>query len=42
MTPPMKADLEHSGRFTVDVATTPGPKAEAIGMGRRSARTSPI
>lgn len=27
MTPPMKADLEHSGRFTVDVATTPGPKA---------------
>jgi type 1 glutamine amidotransferase len=27
MTPPMKADLEGSGRFTVDVATTPGPKA---------------
>ena len=29
MTPPMKADLERSGRFTVDVATTPGPKAKA-------------
>jgi type 1 glutamine amidotransferase len=28
MTPPMKADLERSGRFTVDVATTPGPKAD--------------
>ncbi len=28
MTPPMKADLERSGRFTVDVVTTPGPKAE--------------
>ena len=28
MTPPMKADLEKSGRFTVDVATTPGPKSE--------------
>jgi uncharacterized protein len=27
MTPPMKADLERSGRFTVDVATTPGPKS---------------
>ena len=27
MTPPMKADLERSGRFTVDVATTPRPKA---------------
>jgi uncharacterized protein len=27
MTPPMKADLERSGRFTVDVATTPAPKA---------------
>src|SRR5271169_7105093 len=27
MTPPMKADLERSGRFTVDVTTTPGPKA---------------
>ena len=27
MTPPMKADLEQSDRFTVDVATTPGPKA---------------
>jgi type 1 glutamine amidotransferase len=27
MTPPMKADLERSGRFTVDVVTTPGPKA---------------
>jgi type 1 glutamine amidotransferase len=27
MTPPMKAALEGSGRFTVDVATTPGPKA---------------
>src|SRR2546423_1531146 len=27
MTPPMKADLERSGRFSVDVATTPGPKA---------------
>jgi len=26
MTPPMKAELERSGRFTVDVATTPGPK----------------
>ncbi len=29
MTPPMKADLESSGRFTVDVATTPGPKSSA-------------
>ena len=29
MTPPMKADLERSGRFTVDVATTPRPKAPA-------------
>lgn len=28
MTPPMKADLEHSGRFTVDVVTTPGPKSQ--------------
>ncbi len=28
MTPPMKADLERSGRFTVDVATTPAPKAQ--------------
>jgi type 1 glutamine amidotransferase len=27
MTPPMKADLEKSGRFTVDVVTTPGPKS---------------
>ena len=27
MTPPMKADLERSGRFTVDVVTTPGPKS---------------
>jgi uncharacterized protein len=27
MTPPMKADLERSGRFSVDVATTPGPKS---------------
>jgi uncharacterized protein len=27
MTPPMKADLERSGRFTVDVLTTPGPKS---------------
>jgi uncharacterized protein len=27
MTPPMKADLEHSGRFTVDVVTSPGPKS---------------
>jgi len=27
MTPPMKADLEQSGRFTVDVATTPPPKS---------------
>lgn len=26
MTPPMKADLEASGRFVVDVATTPSPK----------------
>lgn len=25
----MKADLESSGRFTVDVATTPGPKSSA-------------
>ena len=33
MTPPMKADLERSGRFTVDVATTPGPKAPSIGLG---------
>jgi type 1 glutamine amidotransferase len=29
MTPPLKADLERSGRFTVDVATTPGPKSSA-------------
>jgi uncharacterized protein len=28
MTPPMKADLERSGRFTVDVVTTPGPKSK--------------
>jgi type 1 glutamine amidotransferase len=28
MTPPMKAALEQSGRFTVDVATTPGPKSK--------------
>jgi type 1 glutamine amidotransferase len=27
MTPPMKADLEKSGRFTVDVATTPPAKS---------------
>jgi hypothetical protein len=27
MTPPMKAELERSGRFTVDVVTTPAPKA---------------
>jgi len=27
MTPPMKATLEKSGRFTVEVATTPGNKA---------------
>jgi type 1 glutamine amidotransferase len=27
MTPLMKTDLERSGRFTVDVVTTPGPKA---------------
>jgi type 1 glutamine amidotransferase len=27
MTPPMKADLERSGRFTVDVATTPPAKS---------------
>jgi type 1 glutamine amidotransferase len=27
MTPPMKADLEQSGRFAVEVATTPGPKS---------------
>ena len=27
MTPPMKADLERSGRFIVDVVTTPGPKS---------------
>lgn len=27
MTPPMRADLERSGRFTVDVVTTPAPKA---------------
>ena len=27
MTPPMKADLERSGRFVVDVATTPGQDA---------------
>jgi type 1 glutamine amidotransferase len=26
MTPPMKSDLERSGRFSVDVATTPAPK----------------
>jgi type 1 glutamine amidotransferase len=29
MTPPMKADLERSGRFIVDVATTPPPKSPA-------------
>ncbi|MFO0888518.1 MAG: ThuA domain-containing protein [Isosphaeraceae bacterium] len=29
MTPPMKADLERSGRFLVDVATTPPPKSPA-------------
>ena len=28
MTPPMKAELEQSGRFTVDVATTPGRKSK--------------
>ena len=28
MTPPMKADLERSGRFTVDVVTTPDAKAK--------------
>lgn len=28
MTPPMKADLERSGRFVVDVATTPDRKAD--------------
>ncbi len=27
MTPPMKADLEQSGRFAVDVVTTPPPKS---------------
>ena len=27
MTPPMKADLERSGRFTVDVLTSPAPKS---------------
>ncbi len=27
MTPPMKTDLEHSGRFTVDVVTTPPAKS---------------
>jgi uncharacterized protein len=27
MTPPMKADLERSERFAVDVLTTPGPKS---------------
>jgi type 1 glutamine amidotransferase len=27
MTPALKAELERSGRFTVDVATSPGPKA---------------
>ncbi len=27
MTPPMKADLENSGRFTVDVVTTPAAKS---------------
>jgi type 1 glutamine amidotransferase len=29
MTPPMTADLEKTGRFTVDVATTPDNKAKA-------------
>lgn len=29
MTPPMKADLEASGRFAVDVATTPPAKSPA-------------
>ena len=28
MTPSMKADLERSGRFTVDVVTTPGPNSK--------------
>ena len=30
MTPPMKADLERSGRFTVDVVTTPAPKSKPV------------
>ena len=34
MTPPMKADLEATGRFTVDVATTPDKKAPKDGLGR--------
>ena len=29
MTPALKAELERSGRFTVDVVTSPGPKASA-------------
>ena len=28
MTPALKAELERSGRFTVDVVTAPGPKAK--------------
>ncbi len=38
MTPPIKADLEHSGRFSVDVATTPG----AGHPHRRGSRFIPI
>jgi uncharacterized protein len=30
MTPPMKADLERSGRFTVDVVTSPEPKSPRL------------
>ena len=36
MTPPMKADLERSGRFTVDVVTTPA------GQGRRNRPGTPF
>jgi type 1 glutamine amidotransferase len=33
MTPPMKRSLEATGRFTVDVATTPGPQASSDDWG---------
>ncbi len=41
MTPPMKAALEQSGRFTVERGDDARPEVEARGLGRRSIRTSP-